>query len=89
MRFIHPFKKGGFVLAVDSGVQIVPIIISDTWKIMSKDRILIQSGDVVLNIAEPIETSDYSRETKGDLMEKVRHVITKAFEEAEKDSPLC
>jgi len=86
---IQPFKKGGFVLAVDSGVPIVPIIIYGTWKTMSKDRILIQSGDVVLNIAEPIETSDYSRETKGDLMEKVRHVITKAFEETEKGSPLC
>jgi 1-acyl-sn-glycerol-3-phosphate acyltransferase len=86
---IQPFKKGGFVLAVDSGVPIVPIIIYGTWKTMSKDRILIQSGDVVLNIAEPIETSDYSRETKGDLMKKVRHVITKAFEEAEKDNPLC
>jgi len=56
---------------------------------MPKDRILIQSGDVALNIAEPIETSDYSREPKGDLMEKVRHVITEAFEEAEKDRPLC
>jgi 1-acyl-sn-glycerol-3-phosphate acyltransferase len=86
---IQPFKKGGFVLAVDSGVPIVPIIINGTWKIMSKNRILIQSGDVVLNIAEPIATSVYDRRSKDDLMKKVRQVIIESFETTEKDSLLC
>ena len=86
---IQHFKKGGFILAVDAGVPIVPVIIYGTWKIMSKERILIHPGNVVLKIAEPIETENFSRETKDDLMEKVRHVIIESFEEAKKDNPLC
>jgi len=33
---IQSFKKGGFVLAVDSGVPITPMIIHGTWTIMQK-----------------------------------------------------
>jgi len=86
---IQSFKKGGFVLAVDSGVPIVPIVINGTWDIMSKDRILIRSGNVVLNIAEPIETSVYERKTKDDLMKKVRQVIIESFEKTKEDSLSC
>ena len=86
---IQPFKKGGFVLAVDSGVPIVPIVINGTWDIMSKDRILIRSGNVVLNITEPIETSAYNRKTKDDLMKKVRQVIIESFEKTKEDSLSC
>ena len=56
---------------------------------MSKDRIRIRPGDVVLNIAEPIETSTYDRKTKDDLMKKVRQVMNESFENAKKDSSLC
>ncbi|MBT8351297.1 MAG: 1-acyl-sn-glycerol-3-phosphate acyltransferase [Deltaproteobacteria bacterium] len=31
---IRDFKKGGFVLSVDSGVSIIPVIIHGTWSIM-------------------------------------------------------
>jgi 1-acyl-sn-glycerol-3-phosphate acyltransferase len=86
---IQSFKKGGFFLAVDSGVPIVPVIINGTWKVMPKDRIRIQSGDVVLDIAEPIETSAYDRKTKDDLMKKVRQVIIDSFEKNKKDGLLC
>ncbi len=86
---IQSFKKGGFFLAVDAGVPIVPVIINGTWQIMSKDRIRIQSGKVVLHIAEPIETSAYDRKTKDDLMKKVRQVIMESFEKTKKDSLLC
>ena len=86
---IQPFKKGGFVLAVDSGVPIIPLIIHGTWPIMPKKQILIKPGNVVLEIAKPIESSAYTRKTKDDLMEKVRNVMVASFEKNNKVRSLC
>jgi len=86
---IQSFKKGGFVLAVDSGVPITPMIIHGTWTIMQKKQILVRPGNVVLEIKKPIKTLDYTRKTKNDLMEKVRNIILESFEKSKKNEMLC
>jgi 1-acyl-sn-glycerol-3-phosphate acyltransferase len=86
---IQSFKKGGFVLAVDSGVPIIPVIIHGTWRIMQKKQILVRPGNVVLEIKKPINTLDYTRETKGDLMEKVRNIVMDSYEKSKKNETLC
>ncbi len=78
---IRPFKKGGFVMAVDSGAPIVPVIIKGTWPIMDKSSLRINTGNVTLEIERPIQTTGYTRDTKEDLIESVRSVICRGFEE--------
>ena len=78
---IRLFKKGGFILAVDSGVPIIPIILHGTRSIMPKGRIRVQSGHVYMDIQPPIETSGYTRESKDDLIERIRAVICEKFEQ--------
>ena len=80
---IRPFKKGGFVMAVDSGVPIVPVILKGTRSIMAKSSLRIHHGAVEMQIAKPINTAAYSRETKEDLMDKVKTVICQNFDVAE------
>ncbi|QTA85237.1 lysophospholipid acyltransferase family protein [Desulfonema magnum] len=77
---ISSFKKGGFVLAIDSGVPIIPVIIHGTRDIMPTKQMLIRPGNVILEIKKPLETSAYTRKTKDDLMKKVRHIICESFE---------
>ncbi len=72
------FKKGGFVLAVDAGVPIIPIIITGTHDIMPKKSLMIERHPVVVKILAPIETAAYSRENKDDLMTHVRQVMLAA-----------
>lgn len=77
-----PFKKGGFVLAVDSGVPILPIGIYGTGRILPKKRLLLDPGPVVLWIGAPIETTGYERETKDALMAEVRQKLCQAVSSA-------
>jgi 1-acyl-sn-glycerol-3-phosphate acyltransferase len=77
---IRQFKKGGFVMAIKSGVPIIPVVLRGTWPIMAKSSLRINRGDVEMEIAKPIDTSGYSMETKEELMEKVRTVIRQKFE---------
>lgn len=77
---IQDFKKGGFILALDAGVPIVPVIIHGTWPIMQKKSWTIKPGHVVLEIGKPIQTSDYSRKTKDVLVARVHQEIRTSFE---------
>ena len=77
---VNPFKKGGFVMAVDTGVPIVPVIIRGTRSIMTKGSWRINRARVTLFIEKPIDTSGFTRDTKVDLLKKVRSVICEVFE---------
>lgn len=81
---IRPFKKGGFIMALDAGVPIVPIVLKGTWTIMDKSSLRINTGDAFLNIEAPIATTDYTRENKDDLIKSVRAVICEGFEKRQK-----
>jgi len=85
---IKPFKKGPFVLTVDAGAPIVPVVIHGTWSIMPKSRRIIKPCRVTLDILPPVETSGYSRNTKDELMEKLRNLLCQHFEQMEGD-PAC
>ena len=86
---IRPFKKGGFIMAIDSGAAIVPIVISGTRSIMTKGSLQIKPGKVNVVVYQPIQTSVYSRETKEALMESVRRVICDGLENIETGNGAC
>ena len=81
---VKPFKKGGFVMAVDTGAPIVPIILRGTRSIMTKGSWRINPDKVALSIETPIDTSGFTRDTKEDLIKKVRGVICEVFEKGKK-----
>jgi 1-acyl-sn-glycerol-3-phosphate acyltransferase len=70
------FKKGGFVMAVESGATIVPMGIQGTENVLPpKTMDLIFDQEVRIEIGSPIEASRYTLENKEDLMEEVRAAI--------------
>jgi 1-acyl-sn-glycerol-3-phosphate acyltransferase len=64
---LHDFKAGAMVLAIKSGVDIVPVAIRGTYDILPKGRLLMNSGKVSLLVGDPIETKSYSTKDKHTL----------------------
>ena len=67
-----PFKRGGFLLAIKSGVPIVPVSIRGTENLMKKESILIRPGAVKVVIGKPIPVSGADEKL---LMEMVKKAI--------------
>jgi putative phosphoserine phosphatase / 1-acylglycerol-3-phosphate O-acyltransferase len=65
---IGAFKKGGFHLARDAGVPIVPIVIRNAGEIMWRNAKVVQEGTIEVVVHEPVPTSGW---TKADLDEWV------------------
>ena len=76
---LQPFKKGGFMLTVNAGVTVIPMVICGTWSIMPKDRLMIRPRPVTLTILPPVDTSGFSRKTKDDLMETIHRQMSAAI----------
>jgi putative phosphoserine phosphatase/1-acylglycerol-3-phosphate O-acyltransferase len=58
---IGPFKKGGFHLAVDAGVPIVPIVIRNAGEIMWRNARTAQDGTIEVVVHTPVPTAGWTR----------------------------
>ena len=77
---VHDFKKGGFVMAVDSQVPVVPVVLHGTRAIMAKENLRITANNVYVEIKRPIPTEGYTRKKKDELMACVRKSICESFD---------
>jgi 1-acyl-sn-glycerol-3-phosphate acyltransferase len=70
-----PFRRGGFFLALESGATIVPVTISGTRELMPKGQWFARQGTVGVVFHEPVPVAGYTRETMGELMERIKTAI--------------
>ena len=79
---IKPFKKGGFILALKSGLPIVPTVITGSVNILKKKSFHVNRGDIHVYFLDPVDVSHYSFETRNKLVKKVRDMIVEKYKEA-------
>lgn len=78
---IHAFKKGAVNIAIRTGLPVLPLSISGTWKLLPKGSPIIRPvGRVKLVIAEAIETRDLALDQRDELNERVRRIICDHFD---------
>jgi 1-acyl-sn-glycerol-3-phosphate acyltransferase len=77
---LGPFKKGGFLLALETGLEILPLVQKGAYAINHRNSLLIHPGRIECIIEKPIPVSGYSRENISELMDKVRGVYLKYVE---------
>jgi len=79
---LHPFKKGGFKLAIQANVPIIPVTIIGSRQVLPKDSIIFRSGPIDMYIDPPISTGS---DTNIDwLMTAVRDSMAQHFLPASK-----
>lgn len=71
------FKAGAMVLAIKSGVDIVPVAIDGTFEILPKGKLLMNSGNVTIRAGDPIATKNYTTKDKHDLAGILQTEVTK------------
>jgi 1-acyl-sn-glycerol-3-phosphate acyltransferase len=64
-----PFKKGGFMLALETGFPIVPIAVRGSAAVLPKGGWEVAGGDIDVVVGAPVSTTGMDRET---LMAQVR-----------------
>jgi len=69
------FKGGVFLLAIESGLPIVPISVSGSRNVMRKGRLMTCPGDVTLTVHDPISTAGLTREDARALAARVQAVV--------------
>jgi len=72
---LQPFKAGAMVLAIKSGVDLVPLGINGTHQVLPKGRILARPGRVTIRIGRPIATREYDPRRKHELAERLHAAV--------------
>ncbi len=81
---LQPLKKGAFVMAINAGCPIVPVSISGSRAVLSKNSLDIRPGTIDVVIGRPIDTTAHSMERKDLLMQEVRRAIEAGFTDLKK-----
>lgn len=69
---LGPFKKGGFHLALETGLDILPVVQKGAYAVNRKGSLLIRPGVVELIVLPAVPVAGTSRETIGRLADRTR-----------------
>lgn len=82
-----PFKSGGFHLATQAGVPILPVSVMGSQRITPKGSLRIESGRIRIRYGAPIETAGLDPEKRDSLKHDVRNAIQGGLEPEAGDEP--
>jgi 1-acyl-sn-glycerol-3-phosphate acyltransferase len=76
-----PFKKGGFIMALQAGAPIVPVAIAGARDAMRKGSLVIRPVHITVRFGGPIETAGLSVEDRDALVARVRGAVAGLLQE--------
>jgi 1-acyl-sn-glycerol-3-phosphate acyltransferase len=76
---IQQFKKGGFVIAIERNLPILPVTVNGSRRVLPKGSIVYNSGRIEVVIGEPIDTGGYTRDGLNKLIDDTRSVVISNF----------
>jgi 1-acyl-sn-glycerol-3-phosphate acyltransferase len=76
-----PFKKGGFIMAIEAQVPVVPVAIQGGRDAMRKGSAIVRPVKVSVRVGTPIPTAGLTMEDRDDLIERVRTEVRNLLSE--------
>jgi 1-acyl-sn-glycerol-3-phosphate acyltransferase len=80
---LQPLKKGGFWLALESDLPIVPVTIVGTRCAMPRGSMILRAGPVEMHLGRPLPTAGLTDADLPALMQQVRAAMLEHFEEGD------
>jgi 1-acyl-sn-glycerol-3-phosphate acyltransferase len=77
-----PFKKGAFMLALHTGVPIVPFAVAGSRRIFPKGSWRVRPGPIIVRFGPPIPTDQLGPDHRDALIERVRGEIRRMRDDA-------
>lgn len=77
---LQDFKKGAFMMAVQTGITILPVTCNGAFKVLPRDTIFFRPGHITLTFGDPIETAGLTVNDIPQLMEKTRQEMSRHFD---------
>jgi len=74
-----PFKKGAFRLAIETGVPVLPVVVSGTAQGFQKGGAKVGPCDAVARLLSPVPTSGLTQADAGALRDRVRAAFVAAL----------
>jgi len=76
-RAMRPFQRGGFLLALRSGLPILPVAIVGTYDVYSANAKVLTPGPVIVRVGTPIPTEGLTVRDKDRLLNESRDQISR------------
>lgn len=74
---LQSFKKGAFVLAIQTGVPVVPLGISGSRKVMPKGSFRVRPGTIRIKVGRPIPTAELDHSERNQLLEESHEAVAR------------
>jgi putative phosphoserine phosphatase/1-acylglycerol-3-phosphate O-acyltransferase len=79
---LGPFKKGAFHIAMQAGVPVVPIVISNSSDSMPKSGVIIRPAPIDVTVLPPVSTGKWKAETIDQHIDDVRQMFLEVLGQA-------
>ena len=78
-----PFKKGGFIMAIEAQAPIVPVGVRGGRDAMKKGSAFVRPVNVVVRVGAPIPTAGLTMEHRDDLIARVKAEVQRLLNEVD------
>lgn len=76
---LRPFKKGAFIMAIDTGVPIVPVSLAGTQSLMPKGAWVVRPGEVIVRFSPAVNAATYTLNRRAELLAHVESLVAAAL----------
>lgn len=76
---LRPFKKGPFVLAINAGAPVVPVLIYGAREVIRRRSMLVHPETIHVHLLEPVSVEGFGYDDRDVLADRVRLRIAEAL----------